>query len=710
MRLEEIGEKYQISEATDRVREIDGIEELYPPQAEAVEKGLLEDRNMVVSIPTASGKSLLAELAAMKHVLKRGSKVVYLSPLKALAVEKYEDFKEKYGKLAKIALSIGDYDSQDLWLREYDIVICTYEKLDSLLRHESPWVRDVSLLIVDEVHVLDSASRGPTLEIVMTKMRQRKKDLQVLALSATIANSQEIAGWLDAELVEDDFRPTRLSEGVLFDSQIVYNNRESHKPKGKNKTEVLMLAEDSIINGSQALIFVNSRNSAESVAERLSRVTGEYLEEKEKKELAELAGKILKVLETPTKQCTRLAKCIENGIAFHHAGLAQKQRAVVEDGFKKNQIKVISATPTLAAGVNIPAKRVIVRDVTRFDGQGASHIPVIEYKQFVGRAGRPKYDKEGDSVLIARNLKEYEMLWEHYIEGQVEEIYSKLGIEPVLRMHMLGLISQDIMLQKEILKFFAGTFHGHQYQSLERLESILEKVIMELEAWGFAEKTKGMLRSTRLGKRVAEMYIDPLTAHEFIGSLGKRKSQFSYLVQLSLASEMRPLARVRKKEEDEVFIALQKHEEWLETPEDGYELDEYLSAVKNSMILEEWLEEKTEDRILEEYNMAPGILKRKIDAAEWLLYAFGEIARIVKRKEEHAETKRLRTRMKYGIKEELLPLVRFKGIGRVKARRLMKEGIKGVKEIRSAELDKLAYIIGDLTAKKLKEQAVGEKK
>ena len=266
------------------------------------------------------------------------------------------------------------------------------------------------------------------------------------------------------------------------------------------------------------------------------------------------------------------------------------------------------------------------------------------------------------------------------------------------------------MLQKELLGFFAGTFYGHQYHSLERLESILDKVLEDLEAWGFAEKVKEIVRSTRLGKRVAEMYIDPLTAHEFIGSLGKKKNKFSYLVQLSLASEMRPLARVRKKEEDAVFIALQKHEEWLETPEDGYELEEYLSAVKNSMILEEWLEEKTEDRILEEYNMAPGILKRKIDAAEWLLYAFGEIARIMKRAETHAETKRLRTRMRYGVKEELLPLVRFKGIGRVKARRLMKEGIKGVKEIRSAELDKLAYIIGDLTAKKLKEQAVGEKK
>jgi len=704
MRLDELGEKYQIQEATARVIEVDGIQELYPPQAEAVRKGLLDFKNLVVSIPTASGKSLLAELAAMNHVLKKKSKAIYLSPLKALAAEKYEDFTEKYGKIARIALSIGDYDSEDLWLRDYDVVICTYEKLDSLLRHNAPWVREVSLLVVDEIHVLDSADRGPTLEVVITKLRQMKKEMQILALSATIANSNDLAGWLDAELIEDDFRPTKLSEGILFDGQVTYNKKESYQPKGKSNAEVLLLAEDSLAAKTQALVFVNSRSSAEAVADRIAHLAEEHTTEGEKKELKAISGKILKALDSPTRQCRRLAKCVEAGVAFHHAGLPAEQRALVEKAFKGNLIKMLSATPTLAAGVNVPAKRVIVRDVKRFSGGGSEYIPVIEYKQFVGRAGRPKYDKEGESVLIAKTLREYEMLWSHYIEGSVEDIYSKLGIEPVLRMHTLGLIAQDFMREKEILGFFAQTFYGHQYKSMERLGEILDGVIAKLELWGFAEKVKDIVKATRLGKRVSEMYIDPLTAHEFIESFGKKKDHFTYLVQLSLASEMRPLSPVGKREEDEVFAAVKKHDEWLEMPEDAYELNGYMSAVKNAMVLEAWIEEKTEDEILEANSTAPGILKRKTDTADWLLYAMEELAKMTGKKKEHAEAKELRARVKYGVKEELLPLVRFKGIGRVRARKLMDAGLKGTKEIRAAEPGRLALLIGASAAKKLKEQ------
>jgi len=466
----------------------------------------------------------------------------------------------------------------------------------------------------------------------------------------------------------------------------------------------LLLAEDSLAAKTQALVFVNSRSSAEAVADRISYLTGEYLAEEEKKELKSISGKILKVLDSQTRQCKRLAKCVEAGVAFHHAGLPAEQRTLIEKAFKGNLIKILSATPTLAAGVNIPAKRVIVRDVKRFTGGGSEYIPVIEYKQFVGRAGRPKYDKEGESVMIAKTLREYEMLWSHYIEGTVEDIYSKLGIEPVLRMHALGLIAQDFMREKELLGFFSQTFYGYQYKSMERLEEMMDKVIAQLEAWGFAEKVKDIVRATKVGKRVAEMYIDPLTAHEFIESFGKKKNHFSYLVQLSLTSEMRPLNPVGKKEEDEVFAAMKKHDEWLEMPEDAYELNDYMTAVKNAMVLDAWIEEKTEDEILETSNTAPGILKRKTDTADWLLYAMEELAKLLGKKEEHVKAKELRTRVRYGVKEELLPLVRFKGIGRVRARRLMDAGMGGTKEIRAAEHEQLATLIGASAAKKLKEQ------
>jgi len=167
---------------------------------------------------------------------------------------------------------------------------------------------------------------------------------------------------------------------------------------------------------------------------------------------------------------------------------------------------------------------------------------------------------------------------------------------------------------------------------------------------------------------------------------------------------MRPLNPVGKKEEDEVFAAMKKHDEWLEMPEDAYELNDYMTAVKNAMVLDAWIEEKTEDEILETSNTAPGILKRKTDTADWLLYAMEELAKLLGKKEEHVKAKELRTRVRYGVKEELLPLVRFKGIGRVRARRLMDAGMGGTKEIRAAEHEKLATLIGASAAKKLKEQ------
>ena len=198
------------------------VSTLRPAQQKAVKAGLLEGRSLLVCTPTASGKTLVGELAAIKAIIEKRGKAVYIVPLKSLATEKYKDFKQRYGSFVKVALSIGDIDSSDSYLIDYDLIICSTEKLDSLLRHHSPWISLVSVVIIDEVHMLNDVGRGPTLEILITMLKKLLKDVQLIALSATIGNPKELADWLGAELVLDNWRPVKLKQGIYFQGTVEF--------------------------------------------------------------------------------------------------------------------------------------------------------------------------------------------------------------------------------------------------------------------------------------------------------------------------------------------------------------------------------------------------------------------------------------------------------------------------------------------------------
>ena len=198
------------------------ITKLRPAQEKSIKKGLLKSRNLLVCTPTASGKTLIAELAALKSIIEGKGKAVYIAPLKALASEKYRDFKRKYNKIAKVALSIGNIDSADPFLADYDLIVTTSEKLDSLIRHHSPWLASIATIIIDEIHLLNDPERGPTLEILITILKQLLKDVQIIGLSATIGNAEELAEWLDADLIVDEWRPVKLHKGIYFDGKIEF--------------------------------------------------------------------------------------------------------------------------------------------------------------------------------------------------------------------------------------------------------------------------------------------------------------------------------------------------------------------------------------------------------------------------------------------------------------------------------------------------------
>jgi len=220
MHLKQI--KKKIPEELYSVIEKQGIDELRPSQAKSIKAGLLDRKNMLVCTPTGSGKTLVAEIAAMNSIINRTGKAIYIVPLKSLATEKYKDFKEKYGHLCRVGLSIGNLDSADPYLSDCDLILTTSEKLDSLIRHSAPWLKQVAVIVIDEIHLLNDPGRGPTLEILITILMQKLKDIQLIGLSATIGNPEELSDWLNAKLVQDDWRPVELKKGIYFENEIEF--------------------------------------------------------------------------------------------------------------------------------------------------------------------------------------------------------------------------------------------------------------------------------------------------------------------------------------------------------------------------------------------------------------------------------------------------------------------------------------------------------
>ncbi len=720
-----------------------GITDLNPPQEKAIDEGVLEGESMIVSSPTASGKTLVATFAISK-VLEKDKKAIYLVPLKALASEKYRSYQKLFGDKHNVSISIGDKDSSGSGLSTKDLIIMTVEKLDAILRHNPSWIKDVELVVEDEIHLLNSKNRGPTLEVTLTRLRELMR-FQLLGLSATINNSDELADWLDSTLVESDYRPVDLKEGVYWDGEIEFykNKDEIEKPSSENdspfkkgtekleeerfeekieteeqsiKTEngkaTLDLFEDALDNNKQTINFVNSRKSAEAEAEKIGKICKTKLDRKEKKKLEELSEDVRNVLGSPTKQCKRLSRCVKNGSAFHHAGLTSQQRKMIEEAFREDTIKSVSATPTLAAGVSLPAYRIIVRDLKRYTDSGLNFIPVLEYKQMAGRAGRPEHHSEGQAVCVAKNKSMKTEIRDRYILGESEDIYSKLAVEPVLRMHTLSLIATGFVEDFDQLKsFFSRTFYAHQYGNTSKINEKLLKVSEKLEEYDFIHiLDDNSFKPTRLGRRIAELYIDPETAYHFIDCIesgrGSNRS-ISLLTMICQTVEMKPFLRVKNKEIADLEDILGKQEQELfQRPPDPWDpsYESFLESFKTALMLQSWIEEMDEDDMMERFGVTPGGIRAKVNNADWLLYSIEELSNLKGWEDIQEDIRKLRTRVQHGIGEELVKLVRFKHIGRVRARRLHKNGIRTSSDIRDAGFTKLKKLIGRKTAKKLKEQ------
>ena len=708
MRVEDIKEK--IPEKLFMALVGKGLDELRPPQELAIKNGLLEGKNLVVASPTASGKTIVAEIACVKNVLEKGGKAIYLTPLKALAHEKYSDMKEHYDFL-NVMLSVGDFDSTDPWLDKADIIVCSNEKLDSLIRHSVPWLSQVNTIIVDEIHVLDQADRGPTLEVLITRLKEFCKDAQIIALSATIKNAKELSEWLNATLIKSDYRPVKLEYGIYLHRKLYFEDKEVELPYVELPEHSIII--DTLKKNKQILLFLSTRRNAEAAAKNAQEVVYGRLSKDEKEKLAELSNEILNVLDIPTKQCEILSECVKHGTAFHHAGLIAKQHRLIEESFKKGILKVICATPTLAYGCNLPSHTVLVRDLKRYsDGFGSDYMPVLEVQQMFGRAGRPQYDKEGRALMIAKSETEKDELFDRYVKGEPEEVYSKLSAEPILRMQVLGLVATGEITSKDsLLNFFSKTFFAHQYKNMEQIESKLERIIDQLVGYGFLTLSGKKILPTILGKRVAELYIDPDSANMLIEKIMSKKTSDVFLLHtICLCSEMFPLLRMSQKEFNELQQSYIEYSEELgEINPWDTDYDNWINAFKTALMLNDWINEKTEAMLFEQYKETPGVLRNRIFISDWLLYSISELARIKNVKEIQTPLRKLRLRVKTGVKEELLNLLQLEGIGRVRARKLFKIGVESISDLRKTSVETIAKLLGTKVAQNVKKQ-VDEKK
>jgi len=690
-------------EIINHVLEINNYTELNPVQEKAT-KHLTKYENLIVASPTASGKTTIFELFMLDYLINKNKKVIYLAPLKALTFEHYQETKRKFAHKhnLKIGVSTGDLDSSSKNLSSYDVLFLTYEKFDSIVRHNPSWLKEIGLITIDEIHEL-GGDRGATLEILITQIRSSFKEINFLGLSATIKNSKELADWLKGNLIESNYRPVPLDIGILHDKKIFFDMQEKNIDQNLNIKDngLLDVIVDTLKKEKQIIVFCNSRKNTMSFAKKYEKIISKYSEQQK---LKEVAKEIAQVLEQPTQQCLALYSCLSSGVCFHHAGLVYKQRQIIEDNFKNKNIKVIFATPTLAAGINLPAYRVVLHSIYRYSGGFMAPIPINEFFQMAGRAGRPKYDDHGEAIVNVSKENEIQKIYQSYILAGPSEIESQLAKINLLRTNLLGIIMMNTFESvSDIHKYFSKTFYFHLFGNNLELEETINEIIEEFFDFCFLEGNFSSFKLTNLGKKVCLLYLDPISANNIINNLKKEKTDhedIKRIYTISNTSELYPYVNYNHKEEDllfEIFENIKKDIFF------DYEDINLLKKIQLSRLIKDWISEEKEDHIITKYKSSPGHIQEITNRSKWISHCILELCKFLEISLlEYKKYKDLSTRIEYGIKEELVELVKLKNIGRVRARKLYNHNIKTISDIKKNP-EKFIAVVGKFGQKALRE-------
>ncbi len=636
------------------------IEDLNPAQKAAIKGGYLEDdENYILAIPTASGKTLLGLMAALKTIME-GGKVIYTVPLISIQNEKIKEFK----RLEKHGLRVGKDP------RSSDFAVMVFESFDFLTRFSWNILTDINLLVVDEFHMIGEYTRGPTIECAITRARILNPSMRIIALSATLSNMEELGGWLNAKIIQHDYRPVPLHKEVI--STEMFDTNE------KNRVIVRIL-EDAIRDESQILVFVSTRRFTESLANFVSEQIKNRIPEDLEKNFKRVAESILEVPRRkgslPTSTCLQLANCIRNGIAFHHAGLFNEQREIIEEEFRDGNLLMITATPSLMYGVNLPSKIVIIRDYTRWTQEGPKMIPVFDYEQMSGRAGRPQYDDVGYSYLLAKSLEEAFELEEYYVNGEIEPTNSRLNenIDAIYH-QIIGQIASGLSdTPPDLVEFFTKTFYGYQsknnpYMSTflsENMDQEIDSALRFLMKNDIIKPGPDAFRATPFGLLIANSNYSVETAiklrqfAEYMDNL----NIYELIYQLCKTPDMPLISFKGRRTRDPVHEKLQDH---------GIFVMDVGNQEATAASLIEWINERSEYEIENAFNVYAASTRRAAYEASQLIRFFKDICEVTGIYDHSRALDTLMARLYYGVKEDIIPLVvGVKRLGRIRARRLV---------------------------------------
>lgn len=635
------------------------IKELNPAQKSVINSGLFEkESNYIIAIPTASGKTLLGLITALNTILK-GGKVIYTVPLISIQNEKLAEFK----KLEKFGIKVGKHP------RSAQLSVMVFESFDAITRFSWNTLREIDLLIIDEFHMIGEYSRGPTIECAITRSKILNPSLRIIALSATLKNMLDLSTWLDAVVSEHDYRPVPLYKDVLITEEFGLKNKNDM---------ILKVLNESIKDQSQILVFVSTRRFTESLANYISGKVKRKIPRDKKIAFRKVAEKILDVPRKsgsrPTSICLKLAECVENGVAFHHAGLFDKQRQIIEEEFRAGHLFMITATPSLMYGVNLPSKNVIIRDYTRWTSRGPQSIPVFDYEQMSGRAGRPGYDTEGYSYLIAKSLDEAYNLKDHYINGEIELTSSKLieNKDAVYRQIIAQIASSLAKNKQDILDFFNETFYGYQMNtnelfgvlSVDTLEYEINNALEFLVSNGIIQLTPEGLITTDFGNLIARSNYSVETAVR-LKEYAKRDDLniFQLIYEISRTPDMPRVTFKSRKSKEAVMEKLN---------ECGIFAFDIGNDEATAATLLEWIDEKSEYGIENKFNVYAATTRRAAYEASRMVKFFKEICLVNNIFSYSDELDAMSARLYYGVGEELIPLVvSVKRLGRKRARALV---------------------------------------
>lgn len=664
------------------------IKEFNPAQKAVIESGYLEDKsNYIISIPTASGKTVLGILPALKTILN-GGKAVYAAPLLSIQNEKVKEFKafEEHG------IKVGKHPSNS------DLSVMVFESFDALTRFSWNVLREVDTLIIDEFHMIGEYSRGPTLESAITRAKIINPSLRIIALSATLKNIDEIEQWLDGKTVEHDYRPVPLNKEVL--------DAEMFNTKNKNDV-IVKIVEKAIEDNSQALSFVSTRRFTESLATYVAKKIDKKTTKEQKHKFKQVADKLLEVPKKkgslPTTTCLKLAEAAEKGVVFHHAGLFNEQKEIIEDEFRNGNILMITATPSLMYGVNLPSKYVVIRDHTRWTSNGPASIPVFDYEQMSGRAGRPQYDDVGYSYLVAKTMDEAFDLEARYVNGEIELTNSKLiDNKDAIYKQIIAQIASSLSKNLDDLNdFFGKTLYGFQMKNnpsmsmfaQDSLNWELESALEFLLQNGIIRATPEGLKTTDFGNLIAKSNYAVETAvkiKEYVSTMEKLNPA-EMIYALAETPDLPLISFKGRKSKDPVRDKLS---------ECGLFAVDIGNPEATAVSLIEWIDERNEYEIENAYNVYSASTRRSAYEASRLVKFAKNTLEVLGNYSNLKDVDYLSARLYYGVKEDIIPLVvGVKRLGRKRARLLMKTFGDNLNEASEKDLQKIEGIGPKLAGK-----------